>query len=143
MARNRGRVRSQMTFGLFIPNRKEARVKRVQYRQGDVLLVPIDEVPADLTPVPRENGRVILAHGEATGHAHAIVDDRAELLGTPNAEGGLISIDEAAELYLLVHGDEPVDLVHDEHDTIAVEPGAYKRIRQREYAPEENRFVHD
>lgn len=118
-------------------------MKRVQYRQGDVLLVPIDEVPAVLAPIPRENGRVILAHGEVTGHAHAIVDDRAELLGTPNVEGGLISIDEAAELYLLVHGDKPVELVHDEHDTIAVAPGAYKRIRQREYAPEATRLVAD
>ena len=118
-------------------------MKRVQYRQGDVLLVPIDEMPADLQPVERENGRVILAHGEVTGHAHAIVDDRAELFGVPSTEGGLISIDEAAELYLLVHGDEPVDLVHDEHSTIAVEPGAYKRIRQREYAPEETRLVAD
>jgi hypothetical protein len=118
-------------------------VKRVQYRQGDVLLVPIDALPAELTPVPREKGRVILAHGEVTGHAHAIVDDRAELFGTPNAEGGLISIVEAGELYLLVHGDKPVELVHDEHSTIAVEPGAYKRIRQREYAPEATRLVAD
>lgn len=118
-------------------------MKRVQYRQGDVLLVPVDEIPAELTPVQRENGRLILAHGEVTGHAHAIVDPRAELLGTPNSEGGLISVDEAAELYLLVHGDEPVDLVHDEHDTIAVQPGGYRRIRQREYAPEETRLVAD
>lgn len=118
-------------------------MKRVQYRQGDVLLIPIDEVPAELLPVPRENGWVILAHGEVTGHAHAIVDDRAELFGTAAAEGGVISVDEAAELYLLVHGDEPVALVHDEHETIAVEPGAYRRIRQREYAPEETRLVAD
>lgn len=118
-------------------------MKRVQYRQGDVLLVPVDEVPANLARVERENGRVILAHGEVTGHAHAIVDERAELLGTPDAEGGIVSVDEAAELYLLVHGDEPVDLVHDEHETIKVEPGAYRRIRQREYAPEETRLVAD
>lgn len=117
-------------------------MKRVQYRQGDVLLVPIDELPAELQPVERENGRVILAHGEVTGHAHAIADDRAELFSDPTADG-LISIDEAAELYLLVHGDEPVELVHDEHSTIAVEPGAYKRIRQREYAPEATRLVAD
>lgn len=118
-------------------------MKRVQYRQGDVLLVPVDEVPAGLSGVPRENGRLILAHGEVTGHAHEIVDDRAELYGTPNLEGGLISVDEAAELYLLVHGDGPVELVHDEHATITVEPGAYRRIRQREYAPEETRLVAD
>lgn len=118
-------------------------MKRVQYRQGDVLLVPVDDVPKGLAAVPRENGRVILAHGEVTGHAHAIDNDRAELLGVPDQEDGLVSVDEAAELYLLVHGTDPVDLVHDEHSTITVEPGAYKRIRQREYAPEASRLVAD
>lgn len=117
-------------------------MERVQYRQGDVLLIPVDEVPAKMAPVARENGRVILAHGEATGHAHAIVDERAELVGLAVDEE-LVTADQAAELYLMVHGDGPVDLVHDEHDTIPVEAGAYRVIRQREYAPEQNRLVAD
>lgn len=102
-------------------------------RQGDVLIVPIDQVPANVTPVPRENGAAILAHGEATGHAHRILDESAELV---TAEG-------AAELYLLVNGDQAVELTHDEHDTIRLDPGAYEVRRQREYAPEENRLVAD
>jgi hypothetical protein len=40
-------------------------------RQGDVLVASIDEVPAKTSAVPKEAGRVVLAHGEATGHAHA------------------------------------------------------------------------
>jgi len=105
------------------------------YRQGDVLVIAIDQtdVPADLKPVPREHGRAILAHGEITGHAHAITEDAAELL-TPGEQ--LVDADGARELYLLVHGDEPVQLVHDEHTTIPLDPGAYKVVRQREYAPE-------
>ena len=41
-------------------------------RQGDILLVPVEKVPDGLTEVPRENGKVVLAEGEATGHLHAI-----------------------------------------------------------------------
>lgn len=33
--------------------RKEA-LMRQPYRQGDILLVPVDEVPAGLTEIPRE-----------------------------------------------------------------------------------------
>jgi hypothetical protein len=48
---------------------------RTMKRQGDVLLIPVDEIPAGLKTVPRDNGRVILAYGEATGHAHAVRAD--------------------------------------------------------------------
>jgi hypothetical protein len=104
-------------------------------RQGDVLIVPIDpaDVPAATVKVARENGRVVLAHGEVTGHAHAIVEESAELV---TAEG-------AAELYLLVHGTEPVDLLHEEHATIPLLPGAYRIVRQREYTPETPVLVAD
>lgn len=118
-------------------------MERVQYRQGDVLLFPVGAVPKKLAPVARENGRLILAHGEVTGHAHAIVDERAELVGLVPEQDGFVTADQAAELYLMVHGDGPVDLVHDEHDTIPVEAGAYRVVRQREYAPEQNRMVAD
>lgn len=112
------------------------------YRQGDVLVVaiPLDQVPADTKPVAREHGRVILAHGEVTGHAHAIVEKTAELVEPAEQ---LVDAEGARELYLLVHGDETVDLVHDEHDTIPLAPGAYKVVRQREYAPEQTRQVAD
>lgn len=107
--------------------------KRELLRQGDVLLVPIEEVPEGAKPVPRVGGRLIAAEGEATGHAHAIVDESAELV---TAEG-------AEELYLLVHGSKPVELVHEEHGTVSVPPGSYEVRRQREYTPEENRMVAD
>jgi hypothetical protein len=59
----------------------------VQVRQGDVLLIPVDVLPADVLPVDvlpadvlpvgvkpikRDGGRVVLAYGQVTGHAHAI-----------------------------------------------------------------------
>ena len=106
---------------------------RPTIRQGDVILVPIEKIPASKT-IDRENGRIVLAHGEVTGHAHAIVDERAELLAPDGST--FVTVDEAAELYLLVHGTDPVELVHEEHSVIAVEPGAYRVQRMREYAPE-------
>ena len=42
------------------------------FRQGDVLIIPVAKLPDCLEPMKRERGRVILAHGEVTGHAHAI-----------------------------------------------------------------------
>ena len=102
------------------------------YRQGDVLLVRIDGGPRSGATVPREDGRIVLAHGEVTGHAHAIVDDAAEL----------ISGEQADELFLQVYGDE-VELVHEEHDTIHLRTGCYRVVRQREYSPGEFRFVAD
>lgn len=96
-----------------------------QIRQGDVLLVRVDEPAATVVDVPREDGRLVLAHGEATGHAHAIMDEAARL----------VSASEAQELYLIVHGDAPVSLVHEEHATLEVDPGVYRVVRQREYRP--------
>lgn len=45
--------------------------KSAQYRQGDVLIERISRLPPALTKTKTENGKVILAHGEVTGHHHA------------------------------------------------------------------------
>ena len=44
------------------------------YRQGDVLVQRINatDVPAKAEEIPRDGGRVVLAYGEVTNHAHAI-----------------------------------------------------------------------
>ena len=102
------------------------------YRQGDVLLVAA-KAPKGAAAVKRTKRGLVLAEGEATGHAHVITDESAEL----------VTADEAAELYLLVHGTKAVPLTHDEHDTILVPPGTYRVVRQREYSPEEIRRVAD
>ena len=108
---------------------------RPMYRQGDILLIPIDQVPPGTKPVKRENGKLILAHGEITGHHHAFDTD------VENVE--LVSKEDAAELYLLVYGDETVPLTHQEHATIPVAPGKYEVRRQREYSPEALRQLQD
>ncbi len=102
------------------------------YRQGDVLIIPVIEVPGGLDLVARENGRIVLAHGEATGRAHAIAAEGAALFRGPKL----------AAVFLTVTG-EAVAIEHDEHDTIHLPPGSYRIIRQREYNPEEIRNVAD
>jgi hypothetical protein len=54
-----------------------------QVRQGDVLLDPTSTPLATAVPVPRDAGRVILAYGEVTGHAHALTDEGVALMENP------------------------------------------------------------
>jgi hypothetical protein len=102
-----------------------------QYRQGDVLLVRTGSRELDdARLIPRNHGRIILAEGEATGHAHAIDSPEAVLLEL-----------EEGERYLRV--DAPCDLVHEEHAAIALDPGLYRVIRQREFGPGMPGYVRD
>lgn len=104
-------------------------------RQGDVLLVPVAGAPDDTTPVKRERGRVILAYGEATGHHHSIRHPDVTLVTREQAD--------ELRMWLTVTAPEPVELEHQEHDTLLVPPGTYEVRRQREYAPEGIRNVAD
>lgn len=98
----------------------------VQYRQGDVLLIAVAAVPGRAVPVPRDQGEVVLAYGEVTGHRHAIAEPHAELLALPDQE--------IERRFLRIVGDKAL-LRHEEHDTITLPPGTYQVVRQREYVP--------
>ena len=80
------------------------------------------------------DGRLVLAHGEATGHAH-VLEGEAELLAA--------DLDEMQERFLRVEAES--SLLHDEHATVAVPPGIYRVVRQRERrrSPARSRFVLD
>lgn len=91
-------------------------------RQGDVMLKRISPPSGERVEVPPVDGRVILAEGEATGHAHAV---------------------RAVGVALYVYGIQRVlevqreaILEHEEHGSIVLPPGNYEVIRQREYTPE-------
>lgn len=103
------------------------------YRQGDVLIIPIKHLPSGLEPVKRESGRIILAHGEVTGHAHAIKDHEAALFRDPKL----------AAIFMNVSSEGGVSLEHEEHGTIGIPAGNYQIVRQREYSPEAIRNVAD
>lgn len=103
-------------------------------RQGDVLVKPIKKLPKNLKPAEAENGRYVLAHGEATGHHHSFaMSERVAMFREDGSGGGL---------FLTVTG-APVALEHQEHAALAVEPGHYQVVRQREYSPEAIRRVED
>ncbi len=104
-----------------------------QYRQGDIYIFAAEELPGDLMPVKREGGRIILALGETTGHAHAILDRGADLFESVTLE----------DRFLQVLAEGGVDLVHEEHSGIHLPAGNYVVRRQREYSPEAIRQVAD
>jgi hypothetical protein len=100
------------------------------YRQGDVLIVPVAESAVVGNARERKpNDRVVLAYGEVTGHAHA--------LHQPNVcasyKEGADEYDTSATPTFIKVNDSPAPLVHEEHDTINLPPGAYKIVHQREY----------
>lgn len=109
------------------------------YRQGDVLIERISSLPRSLKPIARENGKVVLAHGEVTGHAHAIADPHVAHFDAPaeRTNDGLAGV-----TYLEVR-EAVAALKHEEHSTIPLEPGIYRITRQREYSPEALRNVAD
>lgn len=93
-----------------------------QIRQGDVLLVPCEE-PVGATPLKPDGDRVVLAHGEATGHAHAVDAKHAVMYAL------------ACVMYLKVL--ERTTLRHEEHDHSDIKPGWYELPGQHEYTPQE------
>lgn len=105
--------------------------KNLIVRQGDVLIRRIATMPAKLTPLAPEHGRLILARGEATGHHHSIP-----------ASAGTLNLDEGGTMYLTI--DQLTSVDHQEHASIPLEPGVYQVVRQREYAgPERTQYVGD
>jgi hypothetical protein len=104
-----------------------------RYRHGDLLIVQVGALPEGAVAVEIEGG-VVLALGEATGHAHRI-RQRA---------GSRVSLWEVAgQRYVQVEG-EPNGLSHEEHRTVVLDPGVYRIIRQREYTGEDEvRYVAD
>src|SRR5579862_2055581 len=86
------------------------------HRQGDILLTAIDSLPEGLTLQPDN----VIVRGEATGHAHQLQEGRV----WGDAQGNLF-------LEVLI----PTQVVHQEHQPIALQAGCYRVTRQREYFP--------
>ena len=75
--------------------------------------------------------RVILKHGDATGHAHAFYQPGAQTFVTPQKERYLRLV-------------EPLTLRHEEHTHIEIPPGVYRIPGQVEWTDEnEPRIVAD
>jgi len=99
--------------------------------QGDLLFIPVDEIPQGAVAVEPTQGRHILALGEATGHAHTVAADDCDLL----------TVSGQVDRWLRVRSQTPV--LHEEHDALPLDVGIYVVRPQREYSPEEIRRVAD
>lgn len=108
------------------------------FRQGDVLLVRVKQLPKHVKEIT-EKGRIVLAYGEVTGHAHAIYPEVIEKDKPPELKAKLW--DAGAERFLQVM--EKTALRHEEHTAIDLDKGVYRVVRQREYDPVRDRYVAD
>lgn len=104
------------------------------WRQGDVLIFRANTTYNIDKPVERENGQVVLAHGEITGHRHQISEPTAKMFSLKDAEHAL------DKLLVL---EKPSALNHEEHSTINLPAGDFIVRRQREFLPEGDRIVAD
>jgi len=107
-------------------------------RQGDVLLVAASYrggIPVKAKEIKPERGRLILAHGEVTGHAHAVAVK-------PKAPA-VKYFDDAAERFIAIA--ETAALTHEEHGAILLNPenGHLQQAFQVEDFGEEIRRVVD
>lgn len=109
------------------------------YRQGDILFVEVEEAVSGRT-VRRKNGRIIVAEGEATGHAHAIATPGVKLIERVEPDPARL-VEQFHAHYLVA--DKPFEVVHEEHDTVELPAGTFRVVRQREYSPEAIRTVAD
>ena len=99
-----------------------------QARQGDVFILSAGL----LGKVQKKSSKqIVLARGEATGHAHKIVSENADLFEN-----------EKRQRFVVIQGGRAL-VEHEEHAPIEIPEGTYEVIRQREWQDEEIRNVED
>lgn len=101
------------------------------YRQGDVLLIPVEGDVSGGVPIEPDGDVYILARGEATGHHHAVTAVGTQLFTHP-LMGMVLAVLRS-----------PVVLTHQEHTNVEIPVGNYQVVRQREYSPQAIRRVSD
>jgi hypothetical protein len=102
------------------------------YQQGDVLLESANEIPKVAKRVEANNGNLILAEGEVTGHFHAI-----------EAQHGVDLFKDGDNLFL--SNTKTVDIKHQEHHKVCLPAGTWKvrRVQEYDHFTEEARQVKD
>lgn len=97
-------------------------MNKFEYRQGDVGFTRVEALPENAKPKRRQRGRIVLAEGEVTGHAHAITDTAVTWHGV-----------DGSPLQWVVVPDAPAEVTHEEHNTVVLPPGVYVVDIQRQY----------
>jgi len=85
------------------------------FRQGDVMLVEIQELPKNLKE--KDN---VLALGEVTGHSHRF-----------ESKQKIVFQDEEGQQFVTLPKSQK--LVHEEHQVLEIPKGKYKVVLQREF----------
>ncbi len=93
--------------------------EETMFRQGDLLFVRCNSVPAD-AEIVRDG---VIARGETSGHAHRLQ------LGRGRALMLLAGI-------AFIRARYRATITHEEHGAVTLPPGNYKVTRQREYRPQ-------
>lgn len=97
-------------------------------RQGDVLVIPTDDVFGEASPITTRG--VAVVRGEATGNTHLLMGDGTWTPGDPSGAGVLLG-------YLTVPDGGEAWLIHtDEHGVNGIGPGRYRLHGKRELADE-------
>ena len=101
--------------------------------QGDLLFIPVERVPAGFVENTKlESDRHVLAHGEATGHSHSILANKAKFFVADKPSGGAtagyIVAERGARVEHLKNLSGPAD-----HPPLGIE-GIYEVRRQQEWS---------
>jgi hypothetical protein len=99
-------------------------------RQGDVILLPVQDIEIGQRGANSPLPHLTLAEGEVTGHKHRIIEGKAELY------------EKDGTLYLSVISETAL-LAHEEHKPIPIPNGSWIVRIQREYQPEGWRYLAD
>jgi|TARA_R110000751_G_scaffold302637_1_gene416799 DNA-binding LytR/AlgR family response regulator len=103
-------------------------------QQGDVLLTKVakDKISKTAKRVAPVRGRLILAEGEATGHAHAVTTEEGIKLYT-------------MDQILFLTADHDCTVVHEEHGPVTIPKGTWQvgAVQEYDYVEQEARNVRD
>lgn len=128
---------------------KNGRIGKVYARQGDVALLYTDKKVAGKKALPREKGRLVLAHGEVTGHTHGIDAKGAKLylddatIARPDMMARLLTLGGGVMPDAELRAPAGTEITHDEHGPVVTKERGYTVRRQIEYSPAELRSVAD
>ena len=103
-------------------------MKVKQYRQGDVLLEEVEQIPKGAKTVKEK----IIAHGESSNHCHRVTDE-VEVLQSGDEKFLQVSKDGKLE-HVLVSSPRTWT---GEHHPVTLPKGKYRVIQQKEYDPYE------
>lgn len=105
---------------------------KMQYRQGDVLIEKIEEIPGNTQP----SNDQLLVRGEGRYHGHFMEGEvdimRNQKFGPEDNTSHYLRVRSKSEL---VHRHTESKAKTGDHETITIPAGRYRVIRQREYNP--------